>query len=221
MSLPMPHLSDRRFLVLHALRLKGVAEAPSVAVATGLDEDEVEATVTGLAVDGLVEHRPGALVGWAPTALGRKHDDVEVAEELQASSSRAVVEGAYRDFLELNPELLAACAAWQLRRAEDHDDGDGQGAAPPVANDHTDRAYDAGVVARLVEVHRRAQPVLDTLAGALARFAPYRSRLTHALARVTAGEGDWFTRPVLDSYHSVWFELHQDLLETLGLERGA
>jgi hypothetical protein len=25
----------------------------------------------------------------------------------------------------------------------------------------------------------------------------------------------------MDSYHTVWFELHEDLLATLGLERGA
>jgi hypothetical protein len=36
---------------------------------------------------------------------------------------------------------------------------------------------------------------------------------------VRAGEGDWFTSPLVDSYHTVWFELHEDLLATLGLER--
>ncbi|MDP9020051.1 MAG: MarR family transcriptional regulator, partial [Actinomycetota bacterium] len=43
----------------------------------------------------------------------------------------------------------------------------------------------------------------------------------HALRRVVAGEGDWLTRPLIDSYHTVWFELHQDLLDTLGIERGS
>ncbi len=36
---------------------------------------------------------------------------------------------------------------------------------------------------------------------------------------MTEGERDWFTKPTIDSYHSVWFELHEDLLATLGLER--
>jgi hypothetical protein len=26
---------------------------------------------------------------------------------------------------------------------------------------------------------------------------------------------------MIDSYHSVWFELHEDLLATLGIERGS
>ena len=34
------------------------------------------------------------------------------------------------------------------------------------------------------------------------------------------GETDWLTKPIIDSYHTVWFELHEDLLATLGLERG-
>ena len=31
-----------------------------------------------------------------------------------------------------------------------------------------------------------------------------------------AGDPDWFTRPTVDSYHTVWFELHENLLATLG-----
>ena len=30
---------------------------------------------------------------------------------------------------------------------------------------------------------------------------------------------EWFTRPMIDSYHTVWFELHENLLATLGIER--
>lgn len=214
--------SVRPFVVLHALRLKGVAEAPAVAAATGLDGGDVEAALAALAGKGLVERRQGALPGWAPSALGRKHDDIQVAEELKATGRRGQVEAAYRQFLALNPELLVTCAAWQLRPAESDvgDPGEASGDVARVVNDHTDSAYDAEVVARLATVHHRAQPVLEALASALPRFAPYRPRLAHALDLLQAGEGDWFTRPVIDSYHSVWFELHQDLLQTLGLERG-
>lgn len=204
-----------RWLVLHALRLKGVAECPPLVAATGLDAGVVEAALVGLAVDGLIERRLGALPGWSATVLGRKHDDLEARAELEASGARASLQEGYRAFLAVNPELLAACTAWQLRPAE----GEG-GDARLVANDHQDSDYDAAVVDRLVTLHARAQPVLDIVVGALSRFASYRSRLAHALAQVTAGEADWFTRPLLDSYHSVWFELHQDLLTTLGLDRG-
>jgi hypothetical protein len=93
--------------------------------------------------------------------------------------------------------------------------------AGQAINDHTDHAYDAGVVARLGAVDQAARPVLADLAAALARFGRYPERLGNALRRVQLGEAEWFTKPLLDSYHTVWFELHEDLLATLGLQRGA
>jgi hypothetical protein len=36
---------------------------------------------------------------------------------------------------------------------------------------------------------------------------------------VVAGQVDWFTHPLIDSYDTVWFELHEDLLATLAVER--
>ena len=56
-------------------------------------------------------------------------------------------------------------------------------------------------------------------AGALARYQTYGPKLQEAVRRVDAGEGDWFAKPVMPSFHTVWFELHEDLLTTLGLER--
>jgi hypothetical protein len=38
---------------------------------------------------------------------------------------------------------------------------------------------------------------------------------------VLEGQPEWFTKPVIDSYHTVWFELHEDLLCTLGIERAS
>jgi hypothetical protein len=63
--------------------------------------------------------------------------------------------------------------------------------------------------------------VLAELGGALDRYRPYRSQLARAVAKVEAGDGEWFTKPVLPSFHTVWFELHEDLLTTLGLDRAA
>jgi hypothetical protein len=61
--------------------------------------------------------------------------------------------------------------------------------------------------------------VLDDLASAMTRYHPYEPRFGAALAKLDAGEREWFTKPLIDSYHTVWFELHEDLLSTLGIER--
>jgi hypothetical protein len=57
------------------------------------------------------------------------------------------------------------------------------------------------------------------LAEIMERFARYGSRLTEARARAEAGEHAWLTGALIDSYHTVWFELHEDLLATLGIAR--
>ncbi len=77
------------------------------------------------------------------------------------------------------------------------------------------------MLARLAKVDGAAQPICDGLGDALARFGTYGPRLAAARVRVEAGEHDWMTKPMIDSYHSVWFELHEDLLATLGIERGS
>jgi pyruvate,orthophosphate dikinase len=119
--------------------------------------------------------------------------------------ARSAVDAAYDRFLGVNNELLTVCTDWQLR------DG--------ALNDHSDPAYDAAVVARLRAVDATVQPVCEQLSAALDRFSDYGPRLGRALERVERGDRDWFAKPMIDSYHTVWFELHEDLLATLGIER--
>jgi hypothetical protein len=57
------------------------------------------------------------------------------------------------------------------------------------------------------------------LAELLDRFGDYGGRFATALSRVQGGDLDWFTRPMIESYHTVWFELHENLLATLGIQR--
>jgi hypothetical protein len=68
-------------------------------------------------------------------------------------------------------------------------------------------------------IHDRVRPVTVDLRETIDRFAGYGTRLREALEKVVAGEHEWFTKPVIDSYHTIWFELHEDLLCTLGIER--
>ena len=207
----MAHPSEPSFLVLHALRLKGFAESDVVAASTRLDDDEVAKRLDELAGDGLVVRREGRVNGWSLTPEGRARHAALSAEEIEASGARDVVDSCYRRFLEVNAEMLGVCTAWQLR------DVDGS----QTINDHSDEAYDASVVQRLLAIHDRVRPVTADLREVLDRFAPYGDRLRSALEKVVDGQHEWFTKPVIDSYHTVWFELHEDLLSTLGIERAS
>lgn len=180
-----------------------------VADHTGLDEATVAAEVASLSDADLVRERRGRINGHALTPEGKELGSRLLAEELDTCGGRDTVQAAYRDFLGFNDQLLGVCTAWQLR------DVDGES----HINDHSDPAYDRTVHRRLEELHGRVIPVLDVLAGVLDRFDGHRVRLQTALDRVLDGEHDWFTKPMFPSYHSVWFELHEDLLATLGTER--
>jgi hypothetical protein len=143
---------------------------------------------------GLVKHRTGRVSGWTLTAAGRDEHARLVKDDLERSAQRDVIADAYRRFLELNAGVLESCTEWQLN--------------PGLP-----------VLAQLGQLHNAVLPICDDLAVALDRFAGYGSRLDHAINKVRGGDGDWFTKPLMDSYHTVWFELHEDLLSTLGIER--
>jgi hypothetical protein len=201
----MSRPSEPATLVLHALRLKGFADTDAVAAHTGIPEDDAAGFLVGFAEQGLAQRREGRITGWSLTPTGRARDAKVIAAELDAAGCRPDVDSAYRQFLTVNADVLRVCTDWQVR------DGG--------VNDHIDSVYDKGVVGRLRELHDRIAPVLAQLADCLDRFASYPPRLGDAVERIEAGDGDWFTKPVVDSYHTVWFELHEDLLSTLGIER--
>ncbi len=119
------------------------------------------------------------------------------------------IRAAYDDFLGVNEELLRVCTSWQLRPV------DGESSV----NRHDDPDYDRSVVEELQVLDAKVRPVLDELGSALDRFRGHGHRLRHALDQILAGDHEYFTKPMFPSYHSVWFELHEDLLATLGTER--
>ncbi|MGB5756426.1 MAG: hypothetical protein WBM50_05885 [Acidimicrobiales bacterium] len=196
--------------VLHGLRLKGLVDTPFLAELVEADIGDVESLLELAAADGFVKHRTGGRSGWSLTDEGRKEQERLLAVQLDEAERRADVQSAYRRFLALNGRLLQICTDWQVI------DG-----AKGTLNTHDDPAYDAGIVAQLIDIDRAVQPICAELGGWIDRFDHYGRRFSTALAGVVAGEIDWFTKPTIDSYHTVWFELHEDLLVTLGIDRAS
>ena len=61
--------------------------------------------------------------------------------------------------------------------------------------------------------------MLDRFAELQPRMSVYGERLDEAYDRVLAGDLGYVSGARIDSYHTVWFELHEDLLRMLGRER--
>lgn len=175
----------------------------------GTERSTVDSALVDLERASMVVRNTGALSGWSLTQSGRARGERLLAEELEALGVRPAVVVLYGTFRVVNVDLLSICTAWQVRS----DFG------PPELNDHSDSEYDAAVLERLRGVHYRASEMLAELEELLPRFAGYRPRLDTALDRAGHGGVDWVTKPMIDSYHTVWFELHEDFLATLGRQR--
>jgi pyruvate,orthophosphate dikinase len=53
----------------------------------------------------------------------------------------------------------------------------------------------------------------------LPRLEDYSSRLHRAAKLVAEGDHGYIASPRVDSYHSIWFELHEDLILLAGRSR--
>lgn len=181
-----------------------------IAALLGTQETEVSGLLADASESAFVTHREGRLSGWALTPAGREEHERQLGAELDSLGIRRAVSSAHERFLELNDTMLAVCTRWQVKDAE-----------AQVLNDHADPAYDAAVIDELVALDDGVQPILVDLVAVLDRFAVYADRFVFALDKLRGGDNDWFTKPVMESYHTVWFELHEDLLATLGIDRAS
>lgn len=122
------------------------------------------------------------------------------------SAQEQEIDKLFDAFLPINRRLRDVCSAWQTRP-----DG--------TPNDHGDLGYDDSVRERLDEVHSAIGPVLRRLSRVAPRLSTYRPRLQEALDKFDEGEAAWLASPLMDSYHTVWMQLHQELILMLGLTR--
>ncbi|UZN03859.1 transcriptional regulator [Cellulomonas sp. S1-8] len=200
-------------LVLHAVRLLGFADTPAVARRFALDAASTQELLLDAEAYGGVSRATFAdLSGWSLTERGRAHGQALLADELARTGSADDVHDVHRAFLPLNARLQRACTDWQLRPTPDD---------RLTTNDHTDHAWDARVLDELAAIERGLLPLAGRLAGLLTRFEGYDGRFAAARRRARAGEGAWVVGTDVDSCHRVWFELHEDLVATLGVDRHA
>ncbi len=194
------HMSDLSLLRL--VGLKGRASIEILGDALSASTDMAEASYASLREQGLCAKTGGGL---RLTPAGRDRLAVLLADE-RAHADAAAVVALYEDFCVFNAELKQIMTHWQLKR-----DG--------IANDHGDADFDRHVLQRLGELHRRVSPLLGRLVQLSPRLAVYGDRLARAAARIAAGDHSYVAKIISDSYHTVWFELHEDLMSLAGLKR--
>ncbi|MET0474455.1 MAG: MarR family transcriptional regulator [Mycobacterium sp.] len=135
------------------------------------------------------------------TADGRARLGELLAAE-RAAVDPAAANRVYDGFGAINVDFKSVLSQWQADKA-----------GP--------RAQDAAVavLARIGELHRAVVPVIEAAAELVPRLDGYAGRLDAARRLAEAGDMGWLTRPLVDSYHTVWFELHEELIGLSGRTR--
>lgn len=190
--------------LLRIVAIKGRVLADAVAASLDDEPAALREALDGLVDAGLVKSTP---MGYRITPIGRARCTELVNAEHQATDQSAVTD-VYESFCEHNKELKAIITDWQTRGTDE-------------PNDHSDEDYDRGVIARLLALHEDVVPLVNQIAQAAPRLRHYRPRLQRAASAVSAGDRTFVSRPILDSYHTVWFELHEDLIGLAGLTRAS
>jgi pyruvate,orthophosphate dikinase len=194
------------------------ATAPATPAADSTDELLRSLAIKGQASPNSIGNSLDALVqaGLAEVSADSAHltpAGKQAAAQLFATDAAAI--GAPRglelleQFHTLDERLKTIVTAWQLRAT----------AGTQVLNDHTDAAYDAAVLDELAALHEDAVGWLAALTAVGQRFAAYRERLGLAVEQARSGDQRYVASPRVESYHSVWFELHEDLIRSTGRDR--
>ncbi len=198
----MPQDADELQLsLLQLLRLKGRVKPDDLPGSLRRPEDVCAALLASAVTDGFcVQKGTSARL----TPQGRERLAALLAAERDRVDQQRLA-GLYDEFDRHNTDCKAIITAWQMR------DGG--------PNDHADADYDAGVIAKLDALHERFTPLLDRIVAEVPRLAHYPTRFADAMARIHSGEHAYVARPAIDSYHTVWFELHEELIGLLGRTR--
>jgi hypothetical protein len=197
---------NTELLALHGLCVKKAAEAAEVARIMGQPADEIEKALEAATASG---DAMGAKGKYMATPQGRQRLDAAYPEEFADLRDNSEFVSAWERFERVNRDLKQLMTEWQTKTV----------GGEQVPNDHDDPDYDAAIVDRLGDLHERIEPVLRQLAEGESRLDLYRERLDAAYDRALAGETDFVSGVRVDSYHTVWFELHEDLLRMLGRQR--
>lgn len=195
-----------RETVLHGTALKRNSSAAEIAGIIDLPVDTVEAELAAAVASGrIVANNDRFMI--APLTdvalraryslhFGQLREDTEFVQPYEA-------------FERINVTLKQVITDWQTMSV----------GGKSVANDHSDPDYDADVIDRLGAVHEQVEPILKRLAAKLPRLSVYADKLLDALEKAEDGDHEWVSDIRRESYHTVWFELHEDLLRIMGRER--
>ena len=194
-------------LVMHGIAIKKHGSAAEVASVANLPLARAEVALKKGVDGGRVIDTQGRYVLSPAGQMILASEYSRFCEPLRANA--AFMTAATERFERINVELKQLITDWQTVEI----------GGKRVPNDHADKAYDRAVIDRLGDLHERFEPTLRALVAGEPRLAVYASKLGEALEQAEDGNLAAVSDARSESYHTVWFELHEDLLRLTGRQR--
>ncbi len=191
--------------LIHVLSIKGFAKEEILAAAVGLEVLDVELMAKSLMKEGLLE---SSRIGMKLTEKG-KAAAAKILEDAREKVDLVALETFYLAFVPINQAYKNSVSSWQIKTV-------GEAAEP---NDHGDAEYDQQVLSEMFKDHGSLKLLVATHLASCPLLKDYARRLEKAYASVSAGDYQFVTGALIDSYHTVWFEFHEALIRLSGKDR--
>ena len=199
-------LSEEEFIVLDYMDIfKNVDEA-SLQEDTGLDPEKISAILKKFSEKGFVTKIMEGM--WQIESAGEEEAAKYREKMLEESGRRDEIIKYCQEFEEINKKFKELVTRWQMK-----DEG-----GVLVPNDHRDPDYDFKIIEELNEIHEETKRLISKISEIIPMYKRYISRFENALNRLMEGKLDYMDR-ARDSYHNIWFELHESLLKLSGMRR--
>lgn len=176
--------------VLQYLSMEGIAETDELNAV--VDDGDVRETLEELESEGYVEDEGF----WYLTDAGEQRLD-EVCRDRFSADEREALRGIFDRFEALDSEMKDLASDWQT----------GEYGPDEMAREL------AGLQAEVEALFDGLPPAVQSV------YSRYTEALAEAIEALRDGQERYVTGTDVDSYHTVWFRLHDDLLRTLGEDR--
>ncbi len=197
--------SPQRDAVQRALLIKGFAMPEDLAQAFFSTPEMIGEILDAIAADGLAELTGGM---FTLTEDGKTVGGEMIATDREQWGAKNA-DAALEALLPLDQRMKDVVTGWQMREFK----------GAQILNDHADSEHDAAVLSSFASLAEAASGWLDSLKSGLPRLGAYAARLERAAKQVADGDFDYIASPRVDSYHNIWFELHEDLILLAGRNR--
>jgi hypothetical protein len=189
---------------------RSITDIDSVQRSTGFGSEEIVAYLSKFKEAGIAEKEMyEGREKWKITPTGETIANSYRQLMLVRTGQKEVITKKFEQFENFfNVKLKELVTNWQMKVVEGF----------PVLNDHSDSEYDSALLRQIFDLNENVIKTLEELSNAIPMLKNYVGRLDFAIEKLREGELSYLTKNK-DSYHNVWFELHESILKLWGRER--